>query len=252
MGSQERGRMNKWSDLKKLIHSADVIVEVVDARDISGTRIPIAERWAGTRRFLMVVNKVDLLPEGVLPVIPPRAVSASAKTASEDERRKLISTIIAKTDVRPVKALFIGYPNIGKSSLINMLAGRKVARVSPVAGTTKNIQWIKINEALITTDYRGMFPERQAKESLVKKGAINVQGSEMKYAHSFAKEILANKVLCKWLEAKYNLDLKKAKSSDDVLIAIAARRKWYVKGGELNIEEAARSLVRAMKEAPEI
>src|SRR3989339_1281598 len=119
MGSQERGRMNKWSDLKKLIHSADVIVEVVDARDISGTRIPIAERWAGTRRFLMVVNKVDLLPEGILPVIPPRAVSASAKTASEDERRKLISIIIAKTDVRPVKALFIGYPNIGKSSLIN-------------------------------------------------------------------------------------------------------------------------------------
>jgi hypothetical protein len=48
------------------------------------------------------------------------------------------------------------------------------------------------------------------------------------------------------------MSLEEAKGSEDVLIAIAKRRNWYIKGGELNITEAAKSLVRAMKEAPEL
>ena len=252
MKNNERGRINRWSELKKLIHKADVIVELVDARDVSGTRIPIAERWAGTRRLLVVVNKIDLLPENMHPVFLPRSIHVSAKKASKEERRQLIRAILSRTQTRPAKALFIGYPNIGKSSLINMLAGRKVARVSPVAGTTMDVQWININNVLVATDYRGIFPEKQTKESLVRKGAINVHGEELVYAHKFAREILANKTLRNWLERRYDIDLNNVKSPDDVLAIIAERRKWYVSGGELNILEAARSIVRAMAEAPEI
>ena len=252
MKNNERGRINRWSELKKLIHKADVIVELVDARDVSGTRIPIAERWAGTRRLLVVVNKIDLLPENMHHVFLPRSIPVSAKKASKEERRQLIRAILSRTQTRPAKALFIGYPNIGKSSLINMLAGRKVARVSPVAGTTMDVQWININNVLVATDYRGIFPEKQTKESLVRKGAINVHGEELVYAHKFAREILANKTLRNWLERRYDIDLSNVKSPDDVLAIIAERRKWYVSGGELNILEAARSIVRAMAEAPEI
>jgi ribosome biogenesis GTPase A len=249
---KDRSKMNKWLQLKRLIHRADVIVEVVDARDIAGTRIPIAEKWIGTQRLLMLANKADLLTGGISPVLPKKAILTSAKTTDEKARRQLISVFLSKTTTRPVKALFIGYPNVGKSSLINMLAGKKIARVSPIAGTTKNVQWINITSELLSTDYRGVFPEQQAKVDLIRKGAVNIQGSESKYVHNFAMDILKNRTLRKWLETKFDIDLSKARGSEEVLAAMAERRKWYVKGGKLNLEEAGRALIRAMKEAPEI
>ncbi|MBU0532082.1 50S ribosome-binding GTPase [Candidatus Micrarchaeota archaeon] len=242
--------MDKWKLLKKLMKEAQVIIEVVDARDIEGTRLPIAERMAGTNRLLILANKKDLLSEKVK--VPRKGMLVSAKTADKDERKELINAILAKNSTRPMRALFIGYPNVGKSSLINMLAHRKAAKVSALAGTTKNVQWVRINEELQVTDYRGMFPDKETRSELVRKGALDVHGDEERYAYKLADDILKNQKLRTWLEGKYDFSLKDAKTSDDVLAAIAKRRNWYIKGGELNISEAAKSLLRIMREAPEI
>ena len=250
--TRDRGQINKWSFLKDMIHGADVVVEIVDARDIKGTRLPIAEKWAGSKRLLMVVNKIDLLPQGIqLSKLPNKGVYVSARKADEDDRWMLIRAILARTGSRPAKAILIGYPNVGKSSVINMLARRKATRVSPVAGTTKNIQWVRISDELIVSDYRGLFPSKEPKDELVKKGAINVQGDEERYAYKFAEKILRTQKLLKWLEKRYDVNLSAARTSEDILTAIAFRRKWYLKGGEPNLAEVARSLIRAMKEAPE-
>jgi len=251
--THDRGKMNKWTALKNMIHGADVIVEVVDARDIAGTRLPIAEKWAGSKRLLLAVNKTDLLSQGaVVPQLQNKGIAISAKEGGEDGRKLLLKAITARTKAKPpVKAIFIGYPNVGKSSLINLLVGRKVARVSAVAGTTKNIQWIRVSGELIVSDYRGIFPAKDSEEALVRKGAINVQGDEEHHAYRFAERVLANDTLRRWVEKKYDVELAGAETSEDVLARIAERRKWYIKGGELNLAEAARSLVRAMKEAPE-
>lgn len=247
-------RMNKWAALKNMIHGADVIVEVVDARDIAGTRLPVAEKWAGSKRLLMAANKTDLLPRGItVPALPNKGIALSAKEGGEGGRMLLLKAIMARTSAKPpVKALFIGYPNVGKSSLINLLAGRKVTKVSAVAGTTRNIQWVRVSGDLIVSDYRGLFPARDSEEELVRKGAINVQGDEELHAYKFVERALANGTLRGWLEQRFDVSLADAKTSEDVLAAIAERRKWYLKGGELNLAEAARSLVRAMKEAPHI
>jgi ribosome biogenesis GTPase A len=245
------GEMNPWSSLKNMIHGADVIIEVVDARDIQRTRLPLAEKWAGSRRLLMVANKTDLLLDSSnLPRLQNGGIYACAKES--DDREKIIKAILARTKNRPVRAIAIGYPNVGKSTLINMLAGRKAAKVSSVAGTTKNIQWISITPELMISDYRGMFPKYEKKDELVRKGALNVHGDEDKYAYQFADKVLKSAQLRKWLEERYDINLEDVTDSEGVLSKIAERRKWYKKGGELNLEEAARSLVRAMAEAPEI
>lgn len=237
-----------WKRLRELIRQADVIVELVDARDIEGTRIPIAEKWAGTRRLLVIANKSDLVEE---PKIPRRGVATSAKKADEKERRRLISCILSRCGTRPVKALFIGYPNVGKSSLINVLAKRKAARVSPVAGTTTNVQWVRVDSSLMVTDYRGMFP-KQDRHELARKGAINADMDAEAYAHGFATKILSSGKLRAWAEERFDIDLSEVEGTDGLLSAIAQRRGLFQKGGDLNMEEAARILVRAMKEAPEM
>jgi ribosome biogenesis GTPase A len=222
----------------------------VDARDAEGTRVLTAERWADRNSLLVVANKSDLLRKD-----QPRSqgiLHVSARSREADDRRRLLHAIMSRTAMRPVKALFIGYPNIGKSSLINMLAGRRAAKVSPIAGTTKSEQWVIVNGELMATDYRGVYPETEAKADLVRKGALNVQADAEAYAHGFADRILASRRMREWFERKYDLALGGAKTSDAVLAAIARRRGWYLKGGELNIAEAARSLVRAMREAPEM
>ncbi len=249
----DRGKMNKWETLKRMIHGVDVVVEVLDARDIPGTRLPLAEKWAGSKRLLVIVNKKDLLPQGKrIPKLQNRGISMSAKDADENGRWKVLHEILSRTEQRPARALFIGYPNVGKSTLINLLARRKAARVSAVAGTTRDIQWVKVNDDLIISDYRGMFPSEERKEDLVMKGALNIQGYEDIYAHKFAEKILVTPVLKRWLEREYDINLKDAKHSEDVLRIIAERRKWYLKGGEPNLEEAAKNLVRKMAEAPQI
>jgi len=245
-------RRDRWASLRKLIHEADIIVEIVDCRDVEGTRLLFAEKWAGKERLLIVANKVDLLPEGAKVKTTDRVFTISAKTAIPEEKKELIEAILSRTKKRPARALLLGYPNIGKSTLINSLSGRHAAKVSPIAGTTKDVQWIRINGDLTIVDYRGVFPEKEQRHSLVIKGAVNVHGDEEVHVYVIAAKILASPVLRKWMEKKYDFKIGDDTKPDELLALMAERRKWYLKGGELNIAEAARSLVRAIKEAPEI
>ena len=246
-------KKDQWQKLRDVIHEADLIIEVADARNIEGTRIPILEKWAGVMRLLIVANKIDLLPNSETIVLPKRAVKISAKLASERERRNLIEIIVSRARInrRPVRALMIGYPNVGKSTLANMLAHRNVAKVSNIAGTTRHIQWVRVNDDLVLSDYRGMFPKSEERDSLVKKGAINIQRDPEAYANKIAARILKNGRLLKWLEKKFDASLAQAEKPEDVLAAIAERRKYYLKGGLLNLQEAARQLLRAIMDAPE-
>jgi len=250
----QRGKRPKgpWEPLRKLIHAADVIIEVVDARDIEGTRLPLLERWSGTARLLILANKTDLIPKP--PAVPEksRIVWISARDRSERARNRIIGSILSRTKNRPARAILVGYPNVGKSTLVNTLSGRKAAKVSPVAGTTKDVQWINISGELTITDYRGVFPKKEPVGDLLRKGAMNAGEGEEGYAYRFAEKILGKPALRSWLEKKYDVSLDDAVSGEDLLAALAKRRGWFLKGGEPDSGQAARHLLRAMMEAPEI
>lgn len=237
-----------WRALRQLIKEANVVVEVVDARDIEGTRLPLAETWAG-KKLIILANKKDLAGRAKA---PPGALKVSAKRCDDAGRRRIISRILELSAKRPAKALFIGYPNVGKSSLINMLAKRKAARVSPVAGTTKNVQWVNITDELKATDYRGVYPKGEAREELARKSAINVQKEAQFHAYAFARRVLKSRKLREWLGQKLGIDLTGITDEEGLFSRIAERRGLVLRGGELNTEEAARILVRLMREAPEL
>jgi len=232
--------------MKKLIHEADVIVEVVDARDIEGTRLPLVEKLSGTNRLIILVNKSDLAEKTK---IPKNAIRVSAR--NPDHRKIILDFIMKKTEKRPVKALLIGYPNVGKSSIINLLAKRKVVKVSAVAGTTKNIQWVKIGDNLMLSDYRGIFPKGSKKEELVRKKAINID-DKPEYGYQEAKRVLSSPRLRKWVGERLGIPLEGIEDEERLFEEIATKRNLHIRGGGLNIDEAAKILLRVLREAPEI
>lgn len=234
-----------------MIHGADVIIQVIDARDPEGTRLPLAEKWSGVARLMTIANKADLLIGDKLPDLPRHSFRFSAKTSKEEQRIELIEKIMKKSQKRPIHAILIGYPNVGKSTLINFLAHRKAARISPVAGTTKDLQWVKINEDLIISDYRGIFPSREKKDDLVRKHALNIT-TDSDYSIKLAEKIVKNPKLLMWICEYFDLNSPQINNSEELLSEIAKRRGWFIKKGELNLTEAGKSLMRAMMEAPEM
>ncbi len=243
--------MDRWAFLRKLIREADVVIEIIDARDPSATRIQLAERWAGSNRLVIAVNKIDLLEKGARPVLPRGVVRVSGKDQSGDSRKRLLEAIRKRARKLPARGVVVGYPNVGKSTLINMLARRKAARVAPVAGTTTNIQWIRVESDILISDFPGVFPKGERKEELVRKGALDTPDPES-YVHEQAERIIRNKILRRWIEEYFDIDLSDAKNSEDVLERIAKRRGLLQKGGEINASAAAGVLLKAMREAPQI
>ncbi|MGV8085820.1 MAG: GTPase [Candidatus Bilamarchaeum sp.] len=246
-------RSANWDLLKDLIREADVVVEIVDARDVPGTRLPLAEKWAGSNRLLIVANKSDLvIDKSRLLPLSHGGIYVSAKDQSSKTRNAILEAIKKRARTLPARGVVVGYPNVGKSSILNLLAHRKAAKVSPIAGTTTHVQWIRVSEDVIINDYPGVFPRYEKPSNLIRKGALNVSEDVEGPAYKFLIEALEKPNLMSWLEKFYDVDLSNANDPEAVLETIAKRRGWLIKGGEPNTDEAARSLVRAMREAPEI
>jgi ribosome biogenesis GTPase A len=242
-----------WVFLQKLIAEADVVVEVVDARDIEGTRLRRAEIWAGSNRLLICVNKCDLLPRKRKIILPGgSAVAISAVDRSGESRKRLLEAIRKRARKLPARGVIVGYPNIGKSAIINLLAGRKAAKVAPVAGTTTGVQWINVSEDIMISDYPGMYPKMESRDDLIRKGAFDVRQDVEVFAVIRAKKALESPLNRRFLAERFSIDMKGIHEPEELLEAIARRRGWLKKGGEPNTEQAASALILALSEAPEM
>ncbi|KAJ1676491.1 GTPase required for pre-60S ribosomal subunit nuclear export and maturation, partial [Spiromyces aspiralis] len=140
-----------WNELYKVIDSSDVIVHVLDARDPEGTRCRHVENYIKTetphKHLIFVLNKVDLVPTWVTArwvqtlskERPTLAFHASINNSFGKGSLIQLLRQFAKlhSDRRQISVGFIGYPNTGKSSIINTLRKKKVCNVAPIPGETK-------------------------------------------------------------------------------------------------------------------
>jgi len=179
---------------KQVLDAADVVLYVLDARDPDGTRSREVERQimaaeGGSKRLMLVLNKIDLVPPSVLkgwlshlrryfPTIPLRASSPAStaqtfdhkqltvKNTSEALLRSLKSYAASKQLKRSISVGVIGYPNVGKSSVINALTSRlnkgtpsSACPVGAEAGVTTSLREVKIDSKLKIFDSPGIvFP----------------------------------------------------------------------------------------------
>ncbi|CAK9807001.1 Nucleolar GTP-binding protein 2 [Anthophora quadrimaculata] len=179
-----------WNELYKVIDSSDVILQVLDARDPLGTRSPPIEKYLKTEKphkhLMFILNKVDLVPTwvtqrwvAILSAEYP-TVAFHASMTHPFGKGSLINLLrqFAKLhiDKKQISVGFIGYPNTGKSSIINTLRSKKVCNVAPIAGETKVWQYITLMRRIYLIDCPGVvYPSTETDVEKVLKGVVRVE-----------------------------------------------------------------------------
>ena len=150
-----------WNIVNEVIYNSDVVLEVLDARLIDDTRnVDIENKIKQlNKKLIHVVNKIDLvdietIKEKLKELTNPVFISSIQRLGTTILKRKILQ--IGKKDKIVVGV--VGYPNTGKSSVINILCGRKKARTSSTSGTTRGIQKIRSSDRLMFLDTPGVIP----------------------------------------------------------------------------------------------
>ncbi len=221
----------------------DVIIKVADARDPS----TIAHFFKSRKRTLIVFNKIDLCSQSCLHRLKERYPNAFfVSTRTRNGKGALIRKLkeIANREGRFIRIGVIGYPNVGKSSLINMLRGRRSARASATPGETKGVQWLKIADNIMMYDSPGVIPHRQSESRLIKTFAVSAQNASD--PEGIAEDIIShliNRYGSNIIESAYDVVVESGDSPNKILEKIASRRNMLLKGGELDLDRAAKAVI---------
>jgi len=230
-----------WRHVNQVLKEAEIIIEVIDARHIKETRnLEIEEKITkAKRRILYVITKCDLvnidkLKKEISNLNPVVFISSTEKLGTTILKKKILE--LSKGE--KVTVGVVGYPNVGKSSLINALTGRGSARTSSESGYTRGLQKIRVDGKILLIDTPGVFPSME-KDNLKhgKTGAID-------YSKIKDPELVALNLI----EEQKELIKKHYKISkdegDEILEAIALKFKKLQKGGGPDIDAAARLLLK--------
>ncbi|ELT88313.1 hypothetical protein CAPTEDRAFT_185256, partial [Capitella teleta] len=206
-----------WNELYKVIDSADVVIQVLDARDPMGTRCKHVEdylkREKGHKHLFFVLNKVDLVPAwitktwvAVLSAEYP-TLAFHASITNPFGKGALINLLrqFAKLheDRKQISIGLIGYPNVGKSSIINTLKSKKVCNVAPIAGETKVWQYVTLMRRIFLIDCPGVvYPSGDTETEIILKGVVRVENVQLPEYH--IPEVL-ERVKREYLEKTYKV-----------------------------------------------
>lgn len=171
------GHMKKASHaMLEALKMVDVIVELVDARAPRSTQNPFFARLIANKPHILVYMKSDLA-DLKKTTIPDNAVLVSIK--DKNSIKNLVNKIVSvsakkrekeiKRGMKPlaIKAMIVGIPNIGKSSLINALINKKIAAVANKPGLTKNNRWINVNNQFYLLDTPGVLPTNYSENNYI-------------------------------------------------------------------------------------
>jgi len=233
-----------WDIVRDVIEQSDVVIEVLDARMPEQTRNRKVERIVKIARkpLVFAVNKSDLITtetqkkyrEILQKTAPCLFVSCRNRIGITFLKRKVFE-IAKKRSHRWVNIGVIGYPNTGKSSLINALAGRKKAKVGSKPGFTRGVQWISAGPGIRLLDTPGVIPFSETNE--IKQALTGVlDPSKIQDPEDVAKKIVQiflneNKYA---LEKLYKVEIGN-KRFNSIIREIGMTRNMLKKGGVIDI-----------------
>jgi len=271
-----------FKELKKVLQECDVVLEVLDARDPLGCRCgPIEQRILeqSGKRLILVLNKIDLVPKEVadawvqylrreFPTIAFKAstqsqrsnigvfggrlkiagvskdVTASSQCVGAQELIQLLKNYCRNRDIKTsITVGIVGYPNVGKSSIINSLKRSRAVGVSSTPGYTKNVQEIHLDKNIKLLDSPGVIfyeDPNSTESSLALRNSLQVEKLEdpVGVVHKMVSKVDRDQLLKVF-------ELESFSSADDFILQVAAQKGKLKKGGVPDVPAAAISILRA-------
>ena len=256
-GHMTKAKRMMQEDIKLI----DIVIELLDARVPLSSRNPDIDSLANNKYRLVLLNKCDLADDSVtakwenyfkaqgmlvvkinardgqgMKAITAKIQEACKEKIERDRKRGILN--------RPIRAMIVGIPNVGKSTFINSYAKKACTKVGNKPGVTKGKQWIRINKNVELLDTPGIlwpkFEDESVGEHLAFIGSINdeiLQKTELACnLISFVKKEYPDT-----LKKRYDVDEEQTPS--DILGGIVRNRGCLLKGQELDYEKAASLLL---------
>jgi len=244
-----------WAEFYKVVDCSDVILHVIDARNVPGTRCTMIEKHiaknAPHKHLVFVLNKIDLVPNwvakrwiGELALDRP-TIGFHASLTHAFGKGALINLLrqFGKllSDKKQISVGVIGYPNVGKSSVINTLISKKSCKVAPVPGETKIWQYITLMKKIYLIDCPGVVVDTcgDTETDSVLKGVVRAERLET--PEDYIDAILES-VKREHVAANYGLPKEGEdswKDSTELMEKIAIKCGRLLKGGEPCLRSAA-------------
>ena len=267
------GHMTKARrQIQEKLKLIDVAIELLDARLPMSSRNPMINDILHNKPRLIVMNKSDLADPDMnarwLKLFRGEghaAIAVDASTGSNVsqipvEARKLLEEKIQRQIAkgmkpRPVRALIVGIPNVGKSTLINKLAGRSVAATGDRPGVTKGQQWIRVGTEMELLDTPGIlwpkFEDQEVGYRLAATGAIREEILNVEDIAFYALKYLASQYWDRLAE-RYSLeqppvDMDNPDEILSIMEDIGRKRGCLMGGGRIDLEKASGIILRELR-----
>ena len=249
--------------LKEKLSLVDVVIEVRDSR------IPLSSSYANIKKLLgdkprlLLLNKADLVDKEELkkwvvylkqttecPVIVTEAkgnkdLNQVVKNAVDLAEPKIQALMAKGLLRRPARAMVVGMPNVGKSSVINKLTRSSKTKIGAKAGVTRQQQWVRINPRLELLDTPGIIPTKQDDQMQAVKLAFVSSVSE----NAYSPEPVAQALLDLLSNSKYKNQVVERYGIEDLTLEnIAIKRNWIVRTESPDTERTAMFVLKDFRE----
>lgn len=241
----------------------DLVVEIIDARIPISSRNPDLDELLGGKPRLIILNRADQADPAMnktwsnyLRSDGASVLQTDCKTGAGVKQFSPVVKSILKEQIakwaekgqvgRPVRAMVVGVPNVGKSTFINKVAGRKSAKAQNRPGVTRGKQWITVDNGLELLDTPGIlwpkFEDPEVGMRLAYTGAVKEDVIDTETLACHFMELLA-KFYPQTLLERYKLEAPEGADGYDLLQLAGRKRGYLVSGGEVNTERMAKALM---------
>ena len=263
-GHMTKTRRQIEADLKQV----DAVCEIVDARIPISSRNPDIDAICGSKPRIVILNRMDLadpaatkrwatyFKEKGMAAVPTDCKSKRGigdfMPAVQSVLKEKIERDAAKGMKRSLRVMIVGIPNVGKSTLINQISGRKGAKAENRPGVTRGKQWVTVDGGLLLLDTPGIlwpkFEDPNVGMALAFTGAVKEDVIDLEELACRLMELL-HKRYPEALKERYGIELPQGTPGYELLEAGARKRGFLMARGELNTERMAKVLVDEYRSA---
>ncbi len=258
------GHMTKAKRMmQENIKLIDLVIELVDARIPLSSRNPDIDELGKNKSRMILLNKSDLADKGKNKVwmeyftnrgfhvlemnsktgagiksIQGVVQEACKEKLERDKKRGILN--------RPVRAMVVGIPNVGKSTFINSFAGKACAKTGNKPGVTKGKQWIRLNKGLELLDTPGiLWPKFEDQAVGLRLALVGSMNDEIIHLDELAYELIGflRAEYPGLLETRYGIEIPKEQDAYETLKSVCIHKKCFLKGEELDIMKASAMIV---------